>query len=186
MSTTRKTLLGSFIAWFQSLFGREQGTPSRNEDAYPPVSNSATATDLSDGDLRDLTRMLPDFIDSLQHRERGDEAQAALSMLAALPIGGNPEVMNRNANRITWATAVHGIDRLKDTALLARDSADSEIRKVKKDELADLLRIDDVDERTDAILEKLQQGQMPTTQEFAILKLGAELMRSDSPTGHGK
>jgi hypothetical protein len=139
-------------------------------------------TDLTDGDLRELTRMLPDFIDSLQHRARGDEARAALSMLTALPLGRDTDVVNRNASCITWATTVHGLDRVKDTALLARDSADPNIRKSKADELANLLRIDNVSDRTEAILEKLQHGHSPTAQELAILKLAAELMRSSQST----
>ncbi|MFT5525174.1 MAG: hypothetical protein ACI9HK_003141 [Pirellulaceae bacterium] len=58
-------------------------------------------------------------------------------MLAAVPLGGNTEVMNRNATRITWASHVYRTDRLKETALLARDSDDADIRKAKSVELAD-------------------------------------------------
>ncbi len=107
--------------------------------------------------------MLPDFIDSVQHRESGNDAKAALSTLAALPLGVNPEAMNRIANRVLSGTIVHGLDRIKETALLARDSEDADSRKTKTKELADLLRIDDVDERTNEILEKLQHGQTSTT-----------------------
>ncbi|WP_372724046.1 hypothetical protein [Novipirellula sp.] len=118
---------------------------------------------MSESDLRELTRMLPDFIDSVQHRESGNDAKAALSTLAALPLGVNPEAMNRIANRVLSGTIVHGLDRIKETALLARDSEDADSRKTKTKELADLLRIDDVDERTNEILEKLQHGQTSTT-----------------------
>jgi len=186
MGTPGKPRPGSFLEWIRSLLGGRPPLPLPAEDAHPRFSDSATAADLSAADLRELTRLLPDFIDSLEHRERGDDAQAALSLLAALPIGGNPDVIGRNESRITWASTVHGIDRLKQTALLARDADDAEIRLSKTNELRELLRMDDVDARTNAILEKLQQGQTPSARELAILKLGAELMRSDSHTEHGE
>ena len=186
MSTPKKTLLGSICTAILSLFGCEHTPPTQPKSAESQPTNKTNMPDLSESDLRELTRMLPDFIDSVQHRESGNDAQAALSTLAALPLGGNPEVMNRNANRILWATTVHGLDRVKETALLARDSEDADTRKTKTEELADLLRIDDVDERTNAILEKLQHGETPTSRERAILKLGAELMRSESSAAHGE
>jgi hypothetical protein len=186
MTRTKETLVGSMLSSILSVFGCGRNEPAQTQDREPQQAEQTTVTDLSDSDLRELTRFLPDFIDSLQHRERGDEAKAALSMLAALPLGGNPEVINRNGNRILWATTVHGLDRLKDTASLARDSEDAGIRQAKRKELAELLRLDDVNERTNAILEKIQQGQTPTERELAILKVAADFMRSESPTKHGE
>jgi hypothetical protein len=179
-------MLGSIGAAILSLFGCGHASPPQPNSAESQSTTKTIMSDLSDSDLQELTRMLPDFIDSVQHRESGNDEQAALSTLAALPLGGNPEVMNRNANRILWATTVHGLDRIKETALLARDSEDAVTRKAKSEELANLLRIDDVDERANAILEKLQHGQTPTSQEFAILKLAAELMGAESPTTQGE
>jgi len=137
-------------------------------------------TDLRESDLRELTRILPDLIESIQQRENGDGTGAAMSTLVALPHGGDTELMKRNANRITWATTVHGLDRIKEAALLARDSVDADTRKTRSKELAVLL-IDDVSERTDAILERIQQGQTPTSRELAMLKVAAKLMGSESP-----
>jgi hypothetical protein len=129
-------------------------------------------------DLPELIRMLPDFIDSVQGRRKGDDATAALSMLGALPLGADTSVMERNGKRVEWAITVHGFDRVKNTASLARDSDDPSIRKSKSAELADLLKTEDADDRVNAILERLQEGQLPTEQERQILEIAKDLFQS--------
>ena len=157
--------------------------PAPPESPAPPEApvEQTAENELTDSDLRELTRMLPDLIDAVRSSQNGDNAKAALSNLEALPLGGDTDVIDRNRDRILWATAVHGLDHVQDTALQARDSEDAAVRESKRLELADLLRIDDVAERSNAVLEKILQGKKPTEQEVAILEVAAEIMQSSSP-----
>ncbi|MCA9180113.1 MAG: hypothetical protein KDA51_01635 [Planctomycetales bacterium] len=129
-------------------------------------------------DLPKLIRMLPDWLSAAQARLSGDETTAALSTLATLPFGGDTSIWQRNVKRVEWAIAVHGLNRVSHTALLARDADDRDIRSSKSAELADMLSTDDVDDRVNAILERMQDGRQPNAQECQILAIAKDLFRA--------
>ena len=64
---------------------------------------------------------------------------------------------------------------VRDTAIKARDLANDDDRKAKINELASFLDTTDANDRVNAILARLQNGQLPTAIERQILDVGKDL-----------
>jgi hypothetical protein len=124
-----------------------------------------------------LAVTLPDFLDMVERRLEGNKEQAALSLLGAIPPGGDTTLLEHYCQGIEWAVAVEGMDAVRSLAAEARDLPAGGAKTAKIDELAALLNITGADALVNEVLGKLQQGQTPTNRDLRILTAAKNLYR---------
>jgi len=134
--------------------------------------------DNENAELASLVAVLPAFIEMIQHRLAGNNEQAALSMLAAIPPGGDTGLMERYGPRIVCAIAIHGMDAVREAAVGACHLPAGAARTARIDELAMMLDTDHVDECVNEILGRIQQGEPPTQRDLLILESARDLYRA--------
>jgi len=125
----------------------------------------------SDAAIVPLLAILPDLIDYIQYRTEGNADKAALAILALPP----QNMIAKLATRVEAGAAIHGVEPLRRVSDELKALSDGPERSAKIDELMRMIGKRAIDEHANAILAKVQNGEMPSAREAWFLQVAQKI-----------